>query len=115
MYNIPELVAKKSRGRPPKATDATKETKNMSDVKQKVIDLEAKDKAKRRGRPPNATNQAKPTPDKLATERKKERETEKVQYKSEMQKYLKERLAHGKAKVKLDHAIKQLDANIKAL
>ncbi len=110
MNHMPELVNKRPRGRPPKA-----QHDNISDLKQHVIELEESNKPKRRGRPPKLTKQGKPSPDDIAKERKNERDTDKTHYKAEMQKYLKERLHQGKSKLKLDHAIKQLDAKLKAL
>ncbi len=110
MNHLPEHVNKKPRGRPPKAKHD-----NMSDLKQHIIELEEVDEPKRRGRPPKLIKPGKPTPDDIAKERKNERDTDKTHYKAEMQKYLKERLHQGKSKLKLDHAIKHLDAKIKAL
>ena len=110
MNHMPELVNQRPRGRPPKAKHD-----NMSDLKQHIIELEELNEPKRRGRPPKLTKPGKPTPDDIAKERKNERDTDKTHYKAEMQKYLKERLHQGKSKLKLDHAIKQLDAKIKAL
>lgn len=77
----------------------------MSDLKQQIIETEGQTKAKSKRRP---------TPDEIAAKHKEERETEKLEYKAEMQRYLKERLRQGKAKVKLELAVKQLEAKIKA-
>ncbi len=110
MNHMPELVNKRPRGRPPKA-----QHDNISDLKQHIIELEELNEPKRRGRPPKLIKPGKPTPDDIAKERKNERDTDKTHYKAEMQKYLKERLKQGKSKLKLDHAIKQLDAKLKAL
>jgi hypothetical protein len=71
-----------------------------SDLKQHNIELEALSKPKQRGRPAKAT---KPTPDATAEARMQEREVEKMEYKAEMHKYLKERFNQGKAKVRLEN------------
>ncbi len=110
MNHMPELVNKRPRGRPPKAKHD-----NMSDLKQHIIELEELNEPKRRGRPPKVTKPGNTNPDEIAKERKHERDADKTHYKAEMQKYLKERLKQGKSKIKLDHAIKQLDAKLKAL
>ncbi len=94
-----EIPKKKPRGRPPKVTTS------ISDLKQQIIETEGQTKAKSKRRP---------TPDEIAAKHKEERETEKLEYKAEMQRYLKERLRQDKAKVKLELAVKQLEAKIKA-
>jgi hypothetical protein len=55
------------------------------------------------------------TTEEIAEGRNQERAKEKQEYKAEMQKYLKDRLKQGKAKVKLENSIKQLEAKMKAL
>jgi hypothetical protein len=119
MNTIAETQVNTSRGRPAKATSANMPSTSMirtlpvsSDLKQHIIELEALSKPKQRSRPATA---AKPTPDATAEARKQEREVEKMEYKAEMHKYLKERLNQGKAKLRLENFIKHLESKIKSL
>ena len=123
MTSITETPVKKQRGRPMKATAA-----NMEGTEQPKKELKSQE---RRGRgrprlslasttkddvPPNTTKPKRTrTADAIATGRKQEREQEKQEYKTDMQKYMKERLRHGKAQIKLDASIKQLELRLKSL
>ena len=118
MTNITETPVKKQRGRPMKATAA-----NMEGMEQPKNELKT---PRGRGRPPLSLASAtkgdvppmKPkralTANATAGGRKQEREQEKQEYKADMQKYMKERLRQGKAKIKLDASIKQLEARLKS-
>ncbi len=110
-------------------------TANMSDLTQ-IKDTEGQTKPKKEGQTKankegqnklkkegqtktnkegqNKRYTTKTTPEEIIAKHKEEQELEKANYKAEMQAYLKERLKQGKNKVKLEHAIKQLEAKIKA-
>ena len=121
MTSITETPVKKRRGRPMKATAA-----NMEGMEQPKNELKT---PRGRGRPrlslasttkddvpPNTTKPKRArTANAIAAGRKQEREQEKQEYKADMQKYMKERLRQGKAKIKLDASIKQLEARLKSL
>ena len=65
---------------------------------------------------PNATKpvNSKP-PEQTESKAKQTKTAEKQRYKAEMQKYLRDRVRQGKAEIKLDASIKQLEAKIKAI
>ena len=67
--------------------------------------------------PPESTKPKKITSNKRAEAEARllEREAEKREYKEDMQRYLKARLKQGKAKLKLEASIKQLEARLLAL
>ena len=119
-----ETPIKKQRGRPAKKT-----TSIMEDFKQPIINELKMTERRGRGRPPMSratTTKIDGTPKAMEPKRalttketvdwrKQERELEKQEYKVNMQKYLKERLRQGKAKIKLEASIKQLEARLNAL
>ena len=132
-----ETPVKKQRGRPAKKTPS-----NMEDLKQPIINELKMTERRGRGRPrqnrassttvdgppmnratttkidgtPKATEPKRALTTKETVDwRKQERELEKQEYKANMQKYLKERLRQGKAKIKLEASIKQLEARLNAL
>jgi hypothetical protein len=114
-----ENPVKKLRGRPRQIrASPTKVDGPPARITPSIVDdsippnAELKTEGRRgRGRP-----RLKPrTQSEIAEGKKQDRAKEKQEYKAEMQKYLKDRLKQGKAKVKLENSIKQLEAKMKAL
>ena len=65
---------------------------------------------------PNATKPVNSkTPEHIESKVKQTKTAEKEKYKAEMQKYIKDKVRQGKAEIKLDASIKQLEAKIKAM